>query len=45
MNLVMRIASGAGLFVFGYWLGREVGRAESARPDPQGSDAPQTLQP
>jgi hypothetical protein len=35
MNQVFRIAIGVGLLVFGYWLGREVGRAESGRSDPQ----------
>jgi hypothetical protein len=26
MNIVMRVLLGAGLFAFGYYLGREVGR-------------------
>jgi hypothetical protein len=26
MNIVVRVLLGAGLFVFGYYLGREVGR-------------------
>jgi hypothetical protein len=33
MNLVIRIAIGTGLFIAGYWLGKEVGRAESEQPD------------
>jgi hypothetical protein len=31
MDTVVRIVIGAGLFVFGYLLGREVGRTESIR--------------
>jgi hypothetical protein len=28
MNIVVRVLLGAGLFAFGYYLGREVGRGE-----------------
>lgn len=28
MNIIVRIVVGAGLFVFGYYLGREVSRTE-----------------
>ncbi|MGD2111736.1 MAG: hypothetical protein PVI50_00010 [Gammaproteobacteria bacterium] len=45
MNLVIRIAIGAGLFVAGYWLGREVGRAQSGQPDLQGTEGQESLQP
>jgi hypothetical protein len=44
MNLVIRIAIGAGLFVVGYWLGREVSRAESGQADLQGLTGPDARQ-